>query len=248
MEKELGLIGFPLTHSFSPTWFENHFVQNQIKNFKYRLFPLERIEDLPALIKQNPDLQGLNVTIPYKKTVLPFLDELSHEVQAIGAANCIKILRDGTNVRTKGYNTDIVGFAKSLIPLLQAQHNQALVFGSGGAAQAVLYVLNEQSIEARVVSRRADTNSISYAELNPNLLKTFKLWINTTPVGMYPNVDKVLPIAYEHCSPQHLVYDLIYNPHETSFLKACKRHGAIIKNGYEMLEIQAEESAKIFRI
>lgn len=239
-----GLIGYPLSHSFSPGYFNDKFKQNNLHNCLYKAFPIETIFSLKHLINANPNLEGLNVTIPYKKEVLPYLDEQSEAVKSIGACNCIKI-KDG---KLTGYNTDVIGFENSLKPYLASHHNTALILGTGGAAAAVQYVLDKLEIDYDFVSRKSigDTGTLSYSQLNKELIQSHKLIINTTPLGMYPAVDDCPAIPYEYLTSDHYLFDLIYNPGKTLFLRKGEESGATIKNGAKMLEIQAEESWRIW--
>ncbi len=237
--KKYGLIGKELRHSFSPKYFKEKFTKEKILNTEYHLFPLKKIENIFELLK-NETIQGLNVTIPYKESIIPFLDKLDKTAKDIEAVNTIQIKKN----RLIGFNTDVIGFEKSLKPLLKKHHKKALIFGSGGASKAVVFVLNKLGIPFRIVSRKPTT--LQYSEINKTLLKEFTILINTTPLGMFPQVDSKPKIDYKGINKNHLVYDLIYNPLETSFLKEAKNKGAIIKNGLEMLEIQAEESWKIW--
>lgn len=240
-----GIVGNPLEHSFSPDYFHHKFIRENIDDALYRLFPMEDISLLRPLIKKEKSLCGLNVTIPHKETAIPFMDELDPVVREIGALNVIKINR-GDQLVLKGFNTDVIGFEESLKPLLQKQHTHALVFGSGGSSRSVQYVLKKLNIEFHVVSRNAHDDNYIYQDLSVDVLQRHKLLINTTPVGLYPKENFSLPIYYNAISEEHLLYDLIYNPSETLFLQQGKTRGAVVKNGLEMLRIQAEESWKIW--
>lgn len=245
-----GLIGYPLSHSFSKTYYINKFEQEGIKDMGYELYPLSSIQVFSQLIQQHSNLMGVNVTIPYKVAVLPFIDELSPEAKAIGAVNCIRIHRstDGQTFLS-GYNTDVYGFSESLKPLLKPEHTQALVLGNGGAARAVCYALEQLGIDFMVACRQFReefSNQIHFEELNNDLLAQYKLIINTTPLGTFPKVEEAPAIPYEALTSAHLLYDLIYNPEETAFLKAGRERGATIKNGYEMLVFQAEKNWDIW--
>jgi shikimate dehydrogenase len=241
MTKHYGLIGYPLTHSFSPAYFSNKFRQEGI-DAAYEKLEIKTIAAFPELIKVRPEIKGLNVTIPYKQSVIPFLDELSEEARAIGAVNCISF-NDG---RLKGHNTDVIGFEKSFLPLLRPQHQKALVLGTGGSSLAVRYVLDRLNIPYQLVSRTKSPTAITYQEVNEAILKEYLILINTTPVGMFPDVEKCPPIPYAALSRSYLLYDLIYNPAETKFLALGKMHGAYIKNGWEMLQLQADASWQIW--
>ena len=241
--KRYGLIGYPLSHSFSKNYFEEKFRQQGISHCTYELFPIASINELSNLLNLYPDLCGLNVTIPYKQQVIPLLHSTQHLPAGLDACNCIRI-DDG---RLSGYNTDIIGFEKSFTPLLQEHHQRALVLGSGGAASAVTFVLKKLGIDYLVVSRTRSATAISYADVSESLIATHHIIINTTPVGMYPNVDSYPVLPYHAISPQHYLFDLHYNPAKTKFLQMGEERGASIKNGYEMLVIQAEESWKIWK-
>lgn len=237
-----GLIGHPLSHSFSKKYFTEKFDKLGLADCRYDLFPLSAIDELPALLASNPELEGLNVTIPYKKEVLQFLDGAALPA-GLQACNCIQIEKG----RLTGYNTDAAGFEKSMRPLLKPWHTQALVLGNGGAAEAVLYVLKKLGISFEVVSRSLHKGStLTYDQLNKAILEKSTVIVNTTPLGMYPKVEACPEIPYEFLSDQHLLYDLVYNPAETLFLQKGKQKGATIKNGEEMLVLQAEESWTIW--
>lgn len=238
-----GLIGFPLSHSFSKNYFTERFKKENIKNSKYDLFPLEQIDDLPILLSVCQDLKGLNVTIPYKELVLPFLDEIEESAATIGAVNTIKI-RQG---KLKGYNTDVYGFEKSLLRFVRNTHDiKALVLGTGGAAKAVAYVLNQLKISFQYISRKEKANAHTYEWVNAEVLQEHRLIINTTPLGMSPNVESCPDIPYEHLSAEHYLFDLVYNPNVTQFLKQGKEQGCLIQNGLEMLHLQAEKAWNIW--
>jgi shikimate dehydrogenase len=241
--RRFGLIGYPLSHSFSPGYFAEKFAKEGIKDCVYEAYPLQTIDELKQLLHTHRDLCGLNVTIPYKKKVIRFLDAGSEEVKQMVACNTIKI-KDGKLI---GYNTDVTGFELSLLPLLKAHHTHALILGTGGAAAAIEFVLNKLGIQFLFVSReKKEANSIIYTQLNKQLLDKYTLIINTTPLGMYPKVEEFPLIPYNHLSDKHYLFDLVYNPAETQFLKKGKEHGAVVKNGADMLIIQADESWRIW--
>lgn len=240
--RRFGLIGRTLKHSFSKTYFEKKFAGEGIRDCSYDNFELSSIEELPNLIAKNSDLVGLNVTIPYKEDVLPFLHSKNEVVTAIGACNCIKVV----NSKLCGYNTDAVAFKNSLQKQLKAFHKSALVLGSGGASKAIQYALKELSIDYLLVSRNKKENHLGYEDIGEDRIKAHQIIINTTPLGMFPNVDEAPPIPYNLLSSQHLLYDLVYNPSKTKFLSLGQEKGAQIINGYEMLLAQAEESWKIW--
>ncbi|MBL7825108.1 MAG: shikimate dehydrogenase [Saprospiraceae bacterium] len=239
------LIGQPLTHSFSKKYFTEKFEKEGIVDARYELFPLESIEYLPELLRQHPALCGLNVTIPYKESVIPYLDELDETAKAVGAVNCIQI----KNGHLKGFNTDVIGFERSLndffdTPTPAQLHREALILGTGGAAKAVAFVLNRRGIPFKFVSRTAKgANNLSYSQLSG--LKPC-LIVHTTPLGTYPKTEEMPPVPKSLFLKGQIVYDLVYNPAETLLLREAKRHGAQTQNGLEMLIGQAEAAWKIW--
>lgn len=242
-----GLIGKKLTHSFSAKFFNEKFRREGIDD-SYRLFPLESVDLLPSLLKAYPELKGLNVTIPYKEDVIKFLDEISLDAAKIGAVNVIKIQKkedyksasgSDNNFFLKGYNTDYTGFRDSLIPLLRPDITKSLILGTGGASKAVEYALKELGIESVKVSRNPDKEQISYHEINKDIMKEHLLIVNTTPLGTFPEVNEYPPIPYQYITPEHVCYDLVYNPSVTKFMSLCTEKGAVTKNGLEMLHLQA---------
>jgi shikimate dehydrogenase len=239
--RKFGLIGFPLSHSFSKKYFTQKFKESGI-DAVYENYPLKDIRDLPGVIADNPDLEGINVTIPHKQSVISFLHSMSDVVKASGACNCIRI----RNKLLEGFNTDVVGFDVSLSAHLKPEHKKALVLGTGGASRAVCYVLTAKAIQWLQVSRNPVAEMIHYHDISPALLKEYQLIINTTPLGMYPNVDDCPTLPYDALTGNHYLFDLVYNPSLTLFLQKGKEHGALTENGYPMLEIQAEESWKIW--
>jgi len=237
-----GLIGFPLTHSFSKKYFTEKFQAEKLIDCRYENFQIESIDQLPQIISSNSSLEGLNVTIPYKESVLKYLDEKNELVGQVGACNCIKI-KDGKLI---GYNTDVIAFENSLKKKLKRHHRRAYILGTGGAAKAIEFVLIELGIEYQFVSRNPSAGQISYDELDSDLIAFHELIINTTPVGMYPNVDEAPPIPYDALTKEHFLFDLTYNPEKTLFLQRGEERGTTIENGYQMLVMQAEESWKIW--
>lgn len=239
-----GLIGFPLEHSFSEKYFQHKFEKESIHDSIFRLFPLTSIKLFPQLLTDHSNLIGLAVTIPYKESVIPYVTELVGAAQEIQAVNCITIKHN----RRIGYNTDVIGFEKSLLPLLQSHHTHALILGTGGASKAVQYVLKKLGIHFICVSRNQVEmdQTIAYENINADLLKQCPLIINTTPLGMFPDISTCPPIPYQNVTTKHLLYDLVYTPSKTKFLQNGALHGARVKNGMEMLEIQAEENWKIW--
>lgn len=245
--KKLGLIGYPLTHSFSAKYFAEKFEKESIKGYTYENFEIPTIEDFPSVIKSNPEIVGLNVTIPYKEQIIPFLDELDEEAKEIGAVNTIKVIRENGTVKLKGYNTDIYGFRETLKPLLKMHHYKALILGTGGAAKAVEYVLRKIGLDVLYISRNPNSeNERSYNDLNDFALQDYPVIVNTTPLGMHPNVQNCPSIPYEHLSDKNLLYDLIYNPAETLFMQKGAEKGAETQNGLGMLKLQAEKAWEIW--
>ena len=247
------LIGKKLGHSWSKQWFAEKFSSNQFKGYEYINLETDSIAGIRDLVQEHK-LDGFNITIPYKRSVLPFLDGCTEEVEKIGAVNTVKVLADGKLV---GYNTDVFGFEKSITPLLHAHHNKALILGNGGASQAVRFILQKLNISFQMVSRAKESeneneseseneNVLLYADLTPLLISEFKLIINTTPLGMYPNLESCPDLPYEGIGKGHLLFDLVYNPLETLFLKKARIQGAQTKNGEEMLHLQAEKALEIW--
>jgi len=238
-----GIIGKPLIHSFSPKYFNDLFGQLRL-NEKYLAFPLQKISEFPNLLIEQPDLKGLNVTIPYKETIMPFLDELDEIAQAVNAVNCIKI----KNGKLKGFNTDTIGFSITLKPLLKIQHHKnALILGTGGASKAIAFALKQMNIHYKFVSRTKKENNFSYADLSREVIQQHTLIINTTPLGTSPQTDLFPEIPYQFLTKEHLLYDLVYNPEQTKFLEKAITQGATIKNGHEMLIAQADASWEIWK-
>jgi len=247
MKRVFGLIGYPLEHSWSRKFFNQKFENESIENAKYENFAIEDLSLFRKLVDNNPNLVGLNVTIPYKERIIPYLDELDATARGIGAVNTIKVLKINDTTRLVGFNTDVVGFESSLINSGVSFNRKALVLGSGGASKAVRYVLEKHQCQHLVVSRTPkETNSISYAQITEQVLREHTLVINTTPLGMFPKIESFPEIPYELLSCNHVLYDLVYNPIETSFLKKGKEAGTKTINGLEMLELQAIESWKIW--
>ena len=235
-----GLIGYPLKHSFSIGYFNEKFQAENI-DAEYVNFEIPRIEDFMEVIEENPNLCGLNVTIPYKEQIIPYLDELDKDTAKIGAVNVIKIIRPSKGkIKLVGYNSDIIGFTQSIEPLLQPHHTKALILGTGGASKAVYHGLANLGIRSTFVSRtKKSDNILTYSELTPEIMQEHTVIVNTTPLGMYPKVDFCPDIPYDQLTPNHLLYDLLYNPSETLFMKKGMERGATVKNGLEMLLLQA---------
>lgn len=241
--KIFGLIGKNISYSFSVKYFSEKFENEKISASVFKNFDIPDITYFPQIIKKNKGLKGLSVTIPYKKEIIPYLDKLSRKAEEIGAVNCIKITKKG---KLKGYNTDIYGFLKSLEPLLQPQHNQALILGTGGASKAVAFVFDELKINYKFVSRNPQKDEFSYSDISKEIMKDFSIIVNCTPIGTFPNTEDFPELNYEYFSDRHIAFDLIYNPAETKFLQLAKKRGAITKNGYDMLVLQAEKAWKIW--
>ena len=241
--KKFGLIGKDISYSFSKKYFTEKFAQDLYEDCSYENFDIPNIEDFPNILKNNPNLKGLNVTIPYKESIIPYLDTVSDKAFQIGAVNVIRFTKKGN---LKGYNSDWFGFKKSLEPLLQVHHKKALILGTGGAAKAVAFALDQLGITYSFVSREANPNTIDYSLINATTFDNHQIIINCTPVGTSPNTKEFPPIPYNYFSKQHIAFDLIYNPEETQFLKKAKKQEAVTKNGYEMLVFQAEKAWKIW--
>lgn len=237
--QKYGLIGYPLGHSFSKNFFNQKFESEHI-DAQYINFEIPSIKDFKDVLKFNPELHGLNVTIPYKEQVIPYLDDLDEDARLIGAVNVIKFAR-GFLGKTKliGYNSDVIGFRRSIEPLLTDSHRRALILGTGGASKAVFHGLKQLGVESTFVSRTAKEGCITYADLTREMMDRYTVIVNTTPLGMFPNVDSCPDIPYEWLTPNHLLYDLLYNPDETLFMRRGKERGATVKNGLEMLLLQA---------
>lgn len=237
--KQFGLIGYPLGHSFSKNFFNEKFHSENI-DAEYVNFEIPTIEDFPKVVASHPNLVGLNVTIPYKEKVISYLDELDKDAASIGAVNVIRIIRNKGKVTLKGYNSDVLGFTQSIEPLLERHHTKALILGTGGASKAVNYSLRKLGLDTLFVSRnRRNESTITYSDLTPEYMEAYKVIVNCTPVGMYPQADLCPDIPYELLTPQHLLYDLLYNPNTTLFMKRGADQGATVKNGLEMLLLQA---------
>ena len=243
MKNQYGLIGKNISYSFSKKYFTKKFKKENLPH-EYLNFDLETIDDLPEILSNYIDfLKGLNVTIPYKQSIFKYLDEVDTEAEKIGAVNTIKII---DKYYLKGYNTDVYGFEKSLTPLLKKHHKKALIFGSGGASKAIRFVLKKLQIPFTVVSRNPAKNQLSYTDLTAKTIENNQILINCTPVGTHPKTEECIPLPYKAIGSNHLLYDLIYNPQETLFLKKGKEHGAQTKNGLEMLQLQADKSWEIW--
>ena len=243
--KKYGLIGYPLGHSFSMGYFNEKF-KNEAINAVYENFEIPDIQDITTVIGSNPDLAGFNVTIPYKEKVMDYLDYIAPEAAEIGAVNVVKVTHNGERAVLKGFNSDVVGFVNSIKPLLRPLHKKALVLGTGGASKAVEYGLRKLGLETIKVSRTEKDNTITYGQVTPELLSEYKVIVNCTPCGMAPHFDECPNLPYDSIDDSFLLYDLIYNPEETLFLRKGKEKEATVKNGLEMLLLQAEEGWNIW--
>ncbi|MBE6340464.1 MAG: shikimate dehydrogenase [Bacteroidales bacterium] len=239
-----GLIGFPLGHSFSEKFFTEKFAREKI-DAQYRLYPMETVDKVHELIA-DADMRGFNVTIPYKQQIMPLLDELDEEAANVGAVNVVKIIRENGTTKLKGYNSDIYGFYESIRPFIKPQHKKALILGTGGASKAVCAMLKKLNIEYVFVSRSPKEGQLSYDQIDSQTMNEYKVVVNTTPLGMSPNLDTCPPLPYELFTPEHLAFDLVYNPETTKFLRLAAEHGAATKNGLEMLHLQAIRAWEIW--
>lgn len=234
-----GLIGYPLGHSFSISYFNQKFADEGI-NAKYENFEIASIDQLDEVLATNPNLRGLNVTIPYKEKVMDFLDNISPEAQAIGAVNVIKVTHEGNKVKLKGFNSDVIGFTQSIEPMIDRKwHKKALILGTGGASKAINYGLKSLGLETVYVSRYERPGTIQYTSITPDVVKEYNVIVNCTPVGMFPHTEECPQLPYEAMDSHTILYDLIYNPDETLFMKRGLEYGAEVKNGLEMLLLQA---------
>lgn len=243
--KKYGIVGYPLGHSFSPGYFNEKF-KNENIDAVYEKYELPVITDLLAITDYTQNLCGFNVTIPYKEKVMTYLDSISPEARAIGAVNVVKVTEKDGKRRLEGYNSDVIGFTRSIKPLLEKHHTKALVLGTGGASKAVVYGLHKLGLETLLVSRFKKDNTIQYEQINEKLLSEYTVIVNCTPCGMAPHFDECPAIPYQSLTSRHLLYDLIYNPDETLFLKNGRERGAVTKNGLEMLLLQADGSWEIW--
>lgn len=233
-----GLIGYPLGHSFSIGYFNEKFANENI-DAQYINFEIPSIDNLVEVLSSNPQLRGLNVTIPYKEQVIRYLDSISPEAQAIGAVNVIRVSQKGNQTFLRGFNSDVIGFTKSIEPLLERYHRKALILGTGGAAKAVDYGLKSLGLETQMVSRSRKTGAITYDDVKAETIEEYNVLVNCTPLGLYPNVDLCPTLPYNAMNSRTLLYELLYNPDETLFMRKGREQGATVKNGLEMLLLQA---------
>lgn len=240
--KRFGLIGYPLSHSFSEKYFSEKFKREEIEDCSYELFPLENIEDVRLLFEVNKELAGLNVTIPYKESVIQYLDDLDETAEKIGAVNCIKI----DEIQKTGFNTDHAGFRDSIKSLIKKHHKKALILGTGGSSKAIAYAIKELGLEYKYVSRTRKENQFIYEEITRRVIEEYPVIINCTPVGMFPAIGSFPSIPYQFLTRHNLIFDLIYNPEKTLMMEKAQEKGAVIKNGLEMLKLQAEYAWEIW--
>lgn len=239
VNEEYGLIGYPLKHSFSQRFFTEKF-KNEDIDAVYSNFEIENVNDIISILNGNENIKGFNVTIPHKQAIIPLLKSLSDEAREIGAVNVVKVSHENGEISLKGFNSDVIGFINSIAPLIDAvKQKKALVLGTGGASKAVVYGLRKLGIEPQLVSRNKGVDILSYNELKKDIIEAHPIIVNCTPLGTFPEINEHPPIPYCYLNNNHILYDLVYNPAETSFLRKAQEQGAITKNGAEMLELQA---------
>jgi len=241
--RKFGLIGKNISYSFSEAYFKNKFKKEEIKDASYQNFDIQSIKEIKSILNNNPEIRGLNVTIPYKEKVISYLDSVSKKAKKIGAINTIRVTKNGI---LKGYNTDYYGFKKALKPYLKQHHKKAFILGTGGASKAIAFVFDQLEIDYSYVSRTKSKHNLIYQDLNDELVKKHTIIVNCTPVGTYPHISNCPEIPYDAISNKHILFDLIYNPKETLFLQKGRIKGAITINGLKMLEYQAEKSWEIW--
>ncbi len=246
--KTFGLIGYRLGYSFSKGFFTEKFEKEALNDHEYVNFELDTIDEFPSIFEKNENIGGLNCTIPYKQEIMPFMDDMDEEAEKVGAVNTVKIIKDGDQIKLKGYNSDVYGFENSLKPMLNKNHEKALILGTGGASKAIKFILEKLGIEyiSASIEEELFEKEIRYGEIDEELIKSHLIIINATPLGTFPNVDTCPGIPYEHITDKHVLYDLVYNPEETLFMKKGKEQGAAVKNGLEMLHLQAIRSWEIW--
>jgi shikimate dehydrogenase len=244
--RKFGLIGYPLGHSFSKKYFSEKFIRENISDCQYENYPLTKIDLLTELISSNSDLYGLNVTIPYKSAVIQYLDNIDEQARSVGAVNVLKFIRSDDRVLTKGFNTDIDGFRNSILPFLGERVTNALVLGTGGAAKAVCYVLGKFGIKITSADIIKIEGVLNYSEITDKILMSNQLIVNTTPLGMFPDIQGKPDLNYSRLNKNHILFDLVYNPELTSFLKAGREHGCTTISGIKMLYSQAEKAWEIW--
>ncbi len=242
MRRKFGLLGRNISYSFSKGYFTEKFETLGLKDHSYVNFDVQQIEDIATIVKDTEGLVGFNITIPYKEAIFPYLSEVDPKAEAIGAINVVKVMENGL----KGYNTDVIGFERSIAPHLKKQHQKALILGTGGASKAVEFALKSLGLHCQFVSRTASENKWSYDQLNKDIMEQHTLIINCTPLGTFPNIENKPDIPYQYITKEHLVFDLIYNPKTTSFMKQAQANGATAVNGHQMLKLQAEAAWEIW--
>ncbi|MCX2678466.1 shikimate dehydrogenase [Galbibacter sp. EGI 63066] len=242
MDKLFGLVGKNISYSFSQGYFTEKFKELGLDDHSYVNFDLQDIKEIKAVLQKNTNLVGFNITIPYKEAIIPFLTEMDSKAAEIGAVNVVKV----SDSKLTGYNTDVHGFEKSIAPFIKPSHKKALILGTGGASKAVAHALKTLGIDIKFVSRTAKEDRFTYDELSKDVISEYTVIVNCTPLGTFPNVEQKPAIPYEFLSDQHLVYDLIYNPSETSFMAHAKKQGATAVNGHKMLKLQAEKAWEIW--
>jgi shikimate dehydrogenase len=242
-EKLYGLIGYPLGHSWSQAYFTQKFTDFRLTGSRYANFEMQTLENIKFWVKNTVHLQGFNVTIPHKVSVIQYLDQLTQVAQQVGSVNTVRVVRNGNEILLRGHNTDVYGFEMSIKPFLKHNHHKALILGTGGASRAVQYVLQKLGVDVVLVSRNTGPGkTCMYNQLNKLLVQSYFLIVNTTPLGMFPHITSFPAIPYEYLTPDHFLIDLVYNPEETEFLKKGKQQGAMTLNGLPMLKLQAEEA------
>lgn len=248
--KTYGLIGYPLGHSFSKNFFAEKFENEGLNDCQYLNFEIDTIKKFPAIFEENSNIMGLNCTIPYKQQVMTYLDEIDEEAEKVGAINTIKILRNGEDFRLKGFNTDIIGFERSIKPMLDNSHKKALILGTGGASKAIKHILTKLEIDfiSASIEEELDENEVRYESITEEVIKERTVIINATPLGTFPKVDNCPSIPYEAITNNHVLFDLVYNPEITLFMQKGKDRGANVKNGLEMLHGQAKAAWEIWNM
>ncbi len=248
--KTFGLIGYRLGYSFSKIFFTEKFERENLTEYEYVNFELDTIEKFPAIFEKKPNIAGLNCTIPYKQQIMKYLDEINPEAAEVGAVNTVKVIRKNGPMKLIGYNSDVYGFENSLKPMLSEKHKKALILGTGGASKAIKYILNKLRIEylSASIEEQLFEKEIRYPDINKQLISEYLIIINATPLGTFPNVDNCADIPYQFITPDHVLFDLVYNPEETLFMKKGKAQGATVKNGLEMLHLQALRSWEIWNM
>lgn len=248
--KTFGLIGYRLGYSFSKKFFTEKFEKEGLNEHEYVNFELDSIEEFPGIFEKNPNISGLNCTIPYKQQIMKFMDQIDAEAAEVGAVNTVKVIRDNGTLKLVGYNSDVYGFENSLKPMLSDKHKKALILGTGGASKAIKYILTKLGIEyvSASIEEQLFEKEIRYSNIDEKMIREHLIIINATPLGTFPNVDNCADIPYQIITADHVMFDLVYNPEETLFMKKGKEKGASVKNGLEMLHLQAIRSWEIWNM